>query len=274
MSSLEDFNTVFNKLNQFITLRSGQLSDREKYMIHLTIIMQAICNDLKERSELFERMYCGIDYSGSYRDNLKVGKPNEYDLNIKMKFVKPDKVIVRSAKPGYFEIDVRKLLNEMKTLTGYCKAEKELTKLTNSEGLLLQNKWLAWSEGIFTLTFTKVKQDLSAEYHMSHSKQGPAHTIKVKSITDYGITFSIDFVFGIMLDLTKWIATREIPKSSKSEDDYFTAIPKPNKSLAGQPNPLWIASYPAQDHNIMRDKNRLKDSIRFLKVINLALEKL
>ncbi|XP_055715105.1 cyclic GMP-AMP synthase-like receptor isoform X2 [Phlebotomus papatasi] len=267
MSSLTDFNTMFHDLNRFITLQSGKLSDRKKYMGHFTIIMNAICNDLKERSELFKRMYHGIDYSGSYRDNLKVGKPNEYDINIKMKFVKPDKVIVGSAKPGYLKINITELLEEMKMLTGYDRAVKELTKLINSEGLLLQNKWMAWSEGIITSTFAKVKQDLSAEYNMSHSKQGPAHTIKVASITDYTVTFSIDFVFGIMLDLTKWIATRPIPESIKTEDNYFTAIPKPNKTLIGQPNPLWIASYPAQDHNIMHDKNRLKDSIRFLKKI-------
>ena len=37
---------------------------------------------MKECDELFGALYREMYYSGSYYDGLKIGKPNEFDLNL------------------------------------------------------------------------------------------------------------------------------------------------------------------------------------------------
>uniref|UniRef100_A0A1B0CIL0 Uncharacterized protein n=1 Tax=Lutzomyia longipalpis TaxID=7200 RepID=A0A1B0CIL0_LUTLO len=258
-------NDVFASINNFITLKS---KDRANYMHHCRRVMSVVLNSLGNSSDLFKKMSNGFEFSGSYRDNLKISLPDEYDINLKMKLpFGEDKVKVSSVhdKPGYVKINVKDLLEDMKTATGMQEAYKELSKLCDTSGYLLQNLWLNWFESKLSKCFGDIQTILRDEYYLYISKSGPAKTIIVSSVRD-GSKFSIDFVIGIVFGLTKWMATRRIPNSLKNEDHYWMAIPKPNKTdTPGQNNPTWIASYPAQEHNIIHNSNRLKDSIRFIK---------
>ncbi|XP_059617451.1 cyclic GMP-AMP synthase-like receptor [Phlebotomus argentipes] len=265
VQELTIFTGITHAINQFITLDS---KDREEYMKHCNVVRQSIDTELKNNSDLYKKISNGFEYAGSYRDNLKVSKPNEYDLIMKMKLpLSPDKVIVKPDKAGYLTINVKNLLEEMAKIPTMTEAHKELAKMTDKFGYLLQNKWLAWLESKIHNSVTSVKQLLASEYTLKHEKHGPAQTLNVTSKRDSHISFSIDFVFGITFDLSKWIATRKPPKLAKEEDKFYMAIPKPNKLNPGEENRLWIASYPAQDNVIIHNKNRLKDAIRFIKKI-------
>uniref|UniRef100_A0A1L8D8A5 Uncharacterized protein n=1 Tax=Nyssomyia neivai TaxID=330878 RepID=A0A1L8D8A5_9DIPT len=259
-------NDVFTSINRFITIQS---EDRRIYMHHCRRVMDVVLASLEKSSDLFKKMSKGIEFSGSYRDNLKVSKPDEYDINLKMKLpLKSTGVIVAAApnKPGYVRINIKDLLKAMQTSSGLQEAEKELAKLTDDAGNLLQNKWLSWFEGKLFICKDEIEMNLNTEYILRYTKSGPAHTINVTSRKDLS-KFSIDFVIGITFDLANetWRATRQIPISSKHEDNYWISIPKPNKDIPGENNPFWIASYPAQENRIIHDKNRLKDAIRFIK---------
>lgn len=116
-------------------------------------------------------------------------------------------------------------------------------------------------QGFFKGNFIKAiqhlpKADSNAETVISYNTQGPAHTIKVTHKTKIKkITYSIDFVPGIMLDQEQSI----IPIKGQWE-----AIPKPNKKNNSILN-SFRASYYRQEHLIIEDKKQLKTALRLMK---------
>ncbi|GAB0099707.1 hypothetical protein DMENIID0001_155940 [Sergentomyia squamirostris] len=264
-----NLNEILKPINDFITLRS---KERAEYMQHFVKVMKVVIDEVKKMSPLLNKMYKGFEFAGSYRDGLKVYKPDEYDLNIKLKLpldVDDRVTIDGNSKPGFVRINIEKLLEVLPKFSGYNEVAKELGKLTNNEGYLLQNKVFSWFESILTRSWSNIESSLSS-YKLSVKKQGPAQTIQVTYQQDQNISFSVDFVVGLVFDANiRWIATREPPKNCISEEKYWIAIPKPMKSSDGNENgnAFWIISYPAQESKIIRNKNRLKEANRFLKKI-------
>lgn len=65
---------------------------------------------MKEKDELFKLLFRRIFYGGSYYDGLKVGKPEEYDLDILFflpKLTKPQ--LTTGSLPGYLKVQLRDL---------------------------------------------------------------------------------------------------------------------------------------------------------------------
>lgn len=71
---------------------------------------------MKQQHPLFALLYTTIYYGGSYYDGLKVGKPEEYDLDLLFllpKYANPE--IIESNLPGYVYVkipDMEKLMKQ------------------------------------------------------------------------------------------------------------------------------------------------------------------
>lgn len=52
------------------------------YLTYSTQITDKLIETMKQKSVLFKTLYKSKYYGGSYYDNLKVGPPNEYDLDL------------------------------------------------------------------------------------------------------------------------------------------------------------------------------------------------
>lgn len=62
---------------------------------------------MKEQCPLFELMYTNIFYGGSFYDGLKVGKPEEYDLDLLISLPKiANPVFIESDVPGYVYVQM------------------------------------------------------------------------------------------------------------------------------------------------------------------------
>ncbi|GAB0099708.1 hypothetical protein DMENIID0001_155950 [Sergentomyia squamirostris] len=270
MDRSSNLNEILKPINEFITLRS---KERAEYMQHFVKVMKVVIDEVKKTSPLLNKMCKGFEFAGSYRDGLKVNKPDEYDLNIKLKLpldVDDRVTIDGNSKPGFVRINIEKLLEVLPKFSGYNEVAKELGKLTNNEGYLLQNEVLSWFESVLTRSWSKIKSSLSS-YTLSVRKQGPAQTIQVIFGPNPSVSFSVDFVVGIVFDSSiRWIATRDQPWEFIPEERYWIAIPKPMKSQENgsrSGNAFWITSYPAQESKLIHNKNRLKEATRFLKKI-------
>lgn len=51
-------------------------------MNHSIQITDKLIGTMQQKSVLFKTLYKSKYYGGSYYDNLKVGEPNEYDLDL------------------------------------------------------------------------------------------------------------------------------------------------------------------------------------------------
>lgn len=78
---LENFEQVCQKINKFITV-----TDRQLYTNHYDRVLYYVRDRLKEQNQLFRIMFNGFEKGGSYPDDLKVAKPNEFDTVVKLKW--------------------------------------------------------------------------------------------------------------------------------------------------------------------------------------------
>lgn len=66
---------------------------------------------MREDNVLFKSLYRNVFYGGSYFDGLKVGKPEEFDLDLLLvlpKYAKPE--ITNSNLPGYVHLQLQELV--------------------------------------------------------------------------------------------------------------------------------------------------------------------
>lgn len=62
---------------------------------------------MKQQSQLFDLMYNRIFYGGSFYDGLKVGKPEEYDLDLLLSLPKiANPQMIESDLPGYVHLQL------------------------------------------------------------------------------------------------------------------------------------------------------------------------
>lgn len=61
---------------------------------------------MRAADDLFNQLYSQLYYGGSFYGGLKVTRPNEYDLDLKLKIPKhiTSQVRVDLSKPGYVQI--------------------------------------------------------------------------------------------------------------------------------------------------------------------------
>lgn len=74
---------------------------------------------MKKIDPLFKALYQKTFYAGSFYEDLKVGRPEEYDLDLLLKlprFVRPEVVVTH--KHGYVQIKTKENLN------GHTKSEQ------------------------------------------------------------------------------------------------------------------------------------------------------
>lgn len=84
-TSFENINipvSTFHKLNTYITIK-----ERKEYTHHYNIILKYFENEMKSVDPLFDKMFKGHELGGSYADQLKVSKPNEFDTVLKLKMM-------------------------------------------------------------------------------------------------------------------------------------------------------------------------------------------
>lgn len=60
---------------------------------------------MKENDPLFDQLYNTKFFGGSYYDGLKVGKPDEYDLDLLLKMPKSQQLEIRTGDvPGFVNL--------------------------------------------------------------------------------------------------------------------------------------------------------------------------
>lgn len=79
--------------------------ERPVFTTHYDIVRNWVINRMKSSDELFRKIYRRYQLSGSYADQLKVSKPNEYDVLMILDLRYPiTELKTDERKPGYVQI--------------------------------------------------------------------------------------------------------------------------------------------------------------------------
>ncbi|XP_055837770.1 cyclic GMP-AMP synthase-like receptor [Episyrphus balteatus] len=237
--------------------------DREEYTKLYDFVRQSIINGLKE-NEIFKALFADLSLCGSYADNLKVTKPNEFDLVVRLEFPFPDDVHLEEdpLNGGNVWINLVSVIHKVDTQNPRREfLYKFLKHITNDSGYLLLDKFQSWFEGTLTKYLIKISHTLTYNYEkilLRYKKQGPAHTITVRSCSYDEI--SIDFVPGFRFSKSQSVS----PFSELIEEcDTWEAIPKP--AIGKSSNPSFQCSYTESERRLLTGRNQFKNALRMMK---------
>lgn len=243
----------------FITLDN---SEKRNFTKHFDKVYKYVTDAMGQSDNFFAKVFKKQQLAGSYADRIKVGKPNEYDALMVLKF--PDPVVEKS-RPGFVKINIKEGLKKWANVD-----VQNYKTLIDQNGYLLQDQVLNWVRkliyGIIKNCNNVIRID-SNEYSVRTSSNGPAVTLDVTiQRSDDGTkgNFSVDFVTAMAFDFhDKWFADFKPPIIQTLN---WNAIAKPNNSNPAH-NREWICSYADIERVYLQDTNTLKQLIRIFKKI-------
>uniref|UniRef100_A0A1A9WI76 Mab-21 domain-containing protein n=1 Tax=Glossina brevipalpis TaxID=37001 RepID=A0A1A9WI76_9MUSC len=250
MRNLEE---ILHDINKDINIDK----DRQKYASNFVYLRDTIFNRLRGK-EPFGSLFNGFQLGGSYGDNLKVTKPNEYDLVFHIRFPDNNLILVREDHdlPGNVHIDLTKVMEKIRKEKQNELIYKHLLRWINKQNYLIINKIQSYFYSCFTKVMQELNQSIKIDeqvFKLRYTRAGPAHTVEVNGPMNFN--YAVDFVPGLLLEekqsllpgVGQWEA---IPKPLPSRMDDYTSF---------------RASYYREEHKIISNKHSLKNTLRMLK---------
>ncbi|KAK3921360.1 Cyclic GMP-AMP synthase, partial [Frankliniella fusca] len=280
--SLKDADVVLQYVNKkYISLNDF---DHRVYAEHLTTVLKELVQLMKNKDALFNKLYVKEHFAGSYPDGLKIGKPEEYDMNLIIKLpVDHSKLKFETDTPSFI------MIKGEEVFCGEPSLPPEFSRWVDAEGYLLQTKFREWMEGVLTKAFDglpyhecaegntrclKVEKQKGEEqeYKIRYKKSGPAITVKVT--TPDNKLIDVDLVPAFQFGHPIWPeSVLPLPKSCNKKS--WMAIPKPKKLKEGEepkPNDAreWRMSFLDQERELLSGTGTVKPTIKLLKKLRDA----
>lgn len=261
-SSVNDGKSLEFHLQKCMTFINLEHNEKRQFTQHFNKVYKYVTDSVGEKNDFFKKVFQRQQLAGSYADRIKVGKPNEYDALMILKF--PDPVVSKS-RPGFVKINIKDGLKKWSNID-----EQKYKPLIDQNGYLLQDKVLSWLRALIYEIVNQCNNVIIVDrnqYRVAKSSNGPAVTLDVTIMkSENGTTgkFSIDFVGGMAFDFKQdWFADFRPPIIQSKN---WNAVAKPNK-LVSNKNLEWICSYADIEREYLHGTNTLKQLIRIFKKI-------
>ncbi|KAH8307722.1 hypothetical protein KR044_010781 [Drosophila immigrans] len=238
-------------------------AQRKVYSNHYNALRDTIYSTLQSEMPL-GKWLCGHKLGGNYGDNVKITKPDEFDLVIYLKFPENDRIAVKKdpRKPGNVTLDMTEMLNILQRQDHNKLTFTSLKKIVTPTNLLLEDKLQDLISGAFTRALNKMEHRIIVNGQTSkivYKRCGPAHTIYINDPYKY----SVDFVPAIRLSARQNVLGAEEHRFFQNIQ-YWDAIPKPMKPFQAN-NTSFRSSYYEAEKQMMHNKQKLKDVFKLIK---------
>lgn len=262
-------NVLKNINKKFVSLSD---EDIKRNNTILKSALDLITEKMKQKDSLFKEMYTRVFFGGSYYDGLRVGQPDEFDLDLLLtlpKLVEP--TITTSNLPGFVHLQFKEYIKFLKQ-TDLVVRYKGLDKLIDESQYLDTKKVLRWMESVVTLALNEFqKQGNQYILNIPHGtlfakicKGGPAFTLKVQGrINGKDVSMDVDLVPCFIFGKEKWPVNGFRANPVANKPDYFI-VPKPLDSVSNGSR-YWRLSFQEQERVIIDSKKNLKPAVKFLK---------
>ncbi|KAF2897521.1 hypothetical protein ILUMI_08659, partial [Ignelater luminosus] len=169
-------------------------------------VLWRLINKMKKVDTLFKTCFTTVFYGGSFYEGLKVGKPDEFDLDFLLKLPKNTQPSLDISNiPGFVQVQLQNFENFQKTP----EARKEwsgLANLVDNKHYLITSKVSQWIKGVIDKVLNQFpKDDTNARIFKINGmlfkgtlhEAGPAQTLKLKmcgTIRSSSVEINIDLV--------------------------------------------------------------------------------
>ncbi|XP_044730046.1 cyclic GMP-AMP synthase-like [Chrysoperla carnea] len=271
------YDVVESELN-YINSKFISLNYEEKRATSdfFTEFIPSFVKGMKAVDKLFDSTFQSILYAGSYFEGLKVGKPDEYDLDLIFKLpINYDELEITSSpeRPGYVKIRLsdlehRRLVKDQHWNECY---RKVMAKWFDDDKFFLPDKFRFWLQSVVQKTLNRYI--CSNELAVYVSTSGPAITLHVlKASTWQRIEFSVDLVPVLRIynrHPPPEICRTHIRDAHISSGRILSwyVVPKPVKSdyIYSRVNLNWRLAFHDHERILISGNERLKPALRLLK---------
>ncbi|KAK7865190.1 hypothetical protein R5R35_012046 [Gryllus longicercus] len=250
---------------QEITSSAIRLSEKDKkcYNDHLKQVLECIVKQMKN-NDVFKFLYKNNVYTGSFYENLRISKPDEFDINLIFVLPAECKIFYDQKQPGFVKIKVisfaesqiKKHLNDVPNLERILKSW-----IDPKTKFLLRTGFMQWMQGVFTQALDRVSLENTV---IKRSSSGPAFTVKVSQpqlgLSEYSVDLVPVFEFPDK-DLPS-APVRKLPKGAVHKE--WTVVPKSPPNVSDVT--YWRMSFYKQEKEIMNNLNGMKHVIKLIKL--------
>ncbi|KAI9579463.1 uncharacterized protein LOC119639706 [Glossina fuscipes] len=251
------FENHLRKIDELITIED---KDRKPYTNIYNKIRDTLLNGMCKVDSPFRQMYKGYRLCGSYMHNVRLKKPNEFDVIFILSIPNGDKLAILKDKnrPGFVKLGLGdifpQLTVEMKLILN------EL--VTGSERLLVRTALQTWLCRTIRNVLKGIENRIQTDgryLQLTYLKTGVAHTIYARDVKNPHFSISIDFIPAITI--------KKVFKFGNESDIHsLYAVPKPfkGKYINGSGNSFQLVN-PDMEHKLLMGKQHLKVVYRLLK---------
>ncbi|XP_044737675.1 cyclic GMP-AMP synthase-like [Chrysoperla carnea] len=268
--------------SKFISLNAEERKETNAFFYKF---IPSFVNRMQDVDILFDSMFQSILYAGSYYEGLKIGKPDEYDLDLIFKLpINYDALEITSSpeKPGYVRIRIsdlehRRLLKDQYWSERY----KVMANWFDENKFFIPDKFRYWLQSVVQKTINRYTYD--SDQWICYSTSGPAITLHVEKDD---IEFSVDLVPVLQMQnrcppseicnirKSKFLEEDFYEENSEEEDSVenkmlsWYVVPKPIKSGSNNTsgaNLNWRLAFHDHEKKLISGNERLKPALRLLK---------
>ncbi|KAF2897520.1 hypothetical protein ILUMI_08658 [Ignelater luminosus] len=246
-------------------------------------VLQTLIKKMKKVDSLFKTCFTEVFYGGSFYDGLKIGKPDEFDLDFLLKLpANAQPCLDVSHLPGFVQVQLKNFENFQKTPEA--KSWSGLANLLSDKHFLITTSLTRWMQGVLDKALNELPRCKDDEnfrifkagknvFKGTLHKAGPAQTLKLKmcgTIRDKSVEIDIDLVPCFKFGKDQWPSSPFRTNPVKNKPDFFIVPQKPySKQTVNQ---YWRLSFQMQESELIKNKKTLKPTLRLLKKLQKNMD--
>jgi len=259
---------------QFISIKDD---DFKKSQNVFKSVFDQVKQKMGEQCNYFKKYGSQIMYGGSVSDNIKVGKMDEFDMDIVIRLpISYADIIIENEEPGFVKLKITSAFDNLDKQPDWEKTHKVTREWRDSEKYLLQNKFRQWMHKNVQKALNAMEGKVTVNgdvYLLTYKESGPAYTLNIRN--DEGTekyALDVDLVPVIKFMYPRAPEGYRVIDGLQAKD--WLVVPKPNKALSDNTlkNRCWRLSFQEQEREIIKDCKALKTTIRLVKKLRDALE--
>ncbi|XP_028158568.1 cyclic GMP-AMP synthase-like [Ostrinia furnacalis] len=262
---------------------------RNDFRLHYSIfdkVFHHLHQTMKKVDPYYQRYSSTVSFAGSHYDNLRIKKPDEFDmdiviglpLNISDNPYNPSDSDIKFEPQGagFVELKMGVQYKNLPMRDGNdWLINKTAYKWKDDDDYLTRSKFIDWFKSVVVKALNQYQR--SSRGHAVHSvdglpytirltESGPAITLIIENSIS-GFKMDVDLVPALRFPEARWPIDgeyREIAPHCKR--DYWLVVPKPNKETSREGmQRSWRIALHYQERELMHDSYNLRQTIRFLK---------
>ncbi|KAH9642882.1 hypothetical protein HF086_005164 [Spodoptera exigua] len=167
---------------QFISIKDD---DFKKSQNVFKTVFDQVKQKMGEQCNYFKKYSSQVMYGGSVSDNIKVGKMDEFDMDIVIRLpISYSDIIIENEEPGFVKLKITSAFDNLDKQPDWEKTHKVTREWRDSDKYLLQKRFRQWMHKIVQKALNAMEGKVTVDgdvYLLTYKESGPAYTLNIRN---------------------------------------------------------------------------------------------